>query len=162
MEQLLLFVATYGRVAVRVYLRDIASHPERFDDTGYLLSMLSRLATQDSIRLARALIDVGYFLPRLEMFRSVLNTSISTSDDIVVVGDAPLSPRLPFVHKNWIFLYPWDIVFGPSHAIVYADLRNISVLRSVIDLIDGNTPFALRPISNRPKAKTRLRGWGAE
>jgi hypothetical protein len=166
LDQCVLFLAAYGADYVAAFLKRISVFPEGLDNPEFLYSIVGATLANESLGLLRALIDLRFFLPRVEMFRRIIQTSGSTPLDLLIIGEIPAFPvdAHPFIRRDAQPVYDSDIRFGSSRTFVYADLRNTSVLRFVCRLIEAKSAFVLRPVSFREASGpgARLLGWGAE
>jgi UDP-glucose:glycoprotein glucosyltransferase len=165
-DQILCFLADMSREATKQFLRATLLSFDHINNESFLWSTAEFLYPS-STPLLHAFVDVGFYLPRIEMFREAAR-SMSGSDYspfiVVSSGSKPDLP-LPFdfeFHSHNSTLFDFDLSFGNSTLYIYANLQNETAVRGVQSLMEAGTRFVLRPISRTSQFGIPLRGFGIE
>ncbi|OHT03366.1 glycosyl transferase [Tritrichomonas foetus] len=164
-EQLLFYISDFSLSSAQAFLQETLVSSGNLENSEYLWDKAQSVLTPDAIPLMKAQVEVGYFLPRAEMFREIAREfGGSNYPDLMVTGSLDnfsFTPDLLFP-SNYSSYYEYDIVFGSSTNYIYANLHNETVAKIVLSLLQSETPFILRPTSKTEKFGINLRGFGIE
>jgi UDP-glucose:glycoprotein glucosyltransferase len=160
-EQFLFVIADYSEVSALSFLGSVLS-ANQTDNQSFLLASVKSFLPQDDMGLMRAQIELGFYLPRAEMYRETARSIDGTHyRDVFSVG-APVHDSIPHLRSDFS-RYDFDISVGrPSSSIVYANLHNVTVATLILSLIRDQVDFVLRPLGQTDKFGVNLRGFGIE
>jgi hypothetical protein len=135
---------------------------KRIDKKTPPLAAASLIFLAEALTLAKGLLEIKFFLPRMEMLRRLAATCAPNHGDMLITGEGASfkTDPYPFIRRDGQCVYQWDIQFGTSRTFVYANLHNEMVLHHVIALIDAGVPFVLRPLGSVRSSAAGLLGWG--
>jgi len=159
-EQLFFFVTDYSEALAVAFLRDVISE-RKVDDEAFLWAKVKSFLPDDALTLVRAQVELGYFLPRAELYRETARAYDGSNyrDLFAVGGDAALAdcPNLSPAFSTFEF----DLALnGESDVCVYANLHNETAAAFVLGLIERRAVFVLRPVPRTAQFGISLRGFG--
>lgn len=162
LEQILFFLTDYSELSSSLYLKEILTNFDKIENEKYLMEQVHNYIPQDSFNLLKAQIEVGFFLPRAELYRETArNIMGSLYPDLFTAGE-PNEFNVPYLHSD-TEKFSFDLSFsGAENVFIYANLHNKTVAKFVLDLIENEVPFVLRPTAHTSKFGTPLRGFGIE
>lgn len=151
--------------AIRFLLAVLPHKRKLRDDATFLWEEARKIGHN---KLLRAEIDVGFYIPRIQMLREIAaDHGGSDYANIIVVGKK--RPKFDFdfeFHEQTADNnrpFDFDIVVGNEGGpVVYADLYQKETSRAILSLIEKKTNFVLRPTSRAKGNGDSLRGFGIE
>ena len=162
-DQIVMFLGDRAPSQVAPFLKACSASPGNTNDQLFVWNELKKLIPIESLKLFKALLDVDYLLPRLEMFRESVRAAAGEDyPDVVVVGQQPsFAHPGPFIDRRMGPTFTFDVKFGEPKTLVYANMHNQEALEFVISLIEQKVDFYLRP-TGRGDRIVNLKGFGVE
>ncbi|KAH0788595.1 glycosyl transferase [Histomonas meleagridis] len=158
-EQVLSYFSDFSQDSAKLFLKEILE-ANAIDNDTYILEKSQSILPSDEFALLQGKIEIGYYLPRTELYRETARSICGSSyPDLFGIGKELLDIQ---ISSQQVEFYEFDLVFGEPHTAVYANLHNSTVSKIILDLIKSDTSFVLRPIGRTNEFGVPLRGFGIE
>lgn len=166
-DQIFFFLQDYSQSISKTYLQAILKNYNKINDEEFLWDQLRSILTSKYHPLIKAQLDSGYYTPRAEMYREMARSmGGSNYKDLLICSEEkiniPISFPYDFYVRNTSELFEFDFTNGKGKMIVYANLQNQMIADFVLDLLDKNEDFILRPTSQTSDTSFNLHGFGIE
>lgn len=127
-------------------------------DDDVLLEKASEILPKHDFNHLKTYIQVGFYVPRSVTFKELANTE----EAIFVTGEKPsFDFDGQFLPNSKEKIFDFDIYFGFSKCVVYADFSNKDCVAFIKKLILDKNSFILRPISKTASKTVKLSGFSA-
>lgn len=163
-DQLLSFTGEHSIEAAQQFIETLFKTPLNLENNDYLYSQISRYFTEDAINTLRAKIDLNVYLPRFEMFREMARSMGGTNyPDVLIAGEKPeFEFSCPFFQRENPSIQNFDLKFGNSKTIVYANLHRPNAQKFIKQLLQDKQSFVLRPTSFTKENTVDMKGYTFE
>jgi len=164
-EQILFFCSENDYYSAETLLKTVLSNHNQINDTDYIWKLVSDMVAPNKLSQLKAQIEVGFYAPRGEMYREMAKSfGGSNIGNLIIVGREidGLESKIPFFKRESVDKLEFDFCFGDSERYVYANLHDLETARFVLDMIEKNISFILRPTSHSSGFSPNLRGFGIE
>ncbi|OHT10700.1 glycosyl transferase [Tritrichomonas foetus] len=165
LEQVLFFLSDYSEFTATTFLTTVLSD-NKADDTDFIWATAKSLIPEDSYTLLKSEIELGYYLPRAEMYRETARTFCGSSLlDLFALSSEnaqlDFNSDIPVLPGNTIS-FDFDLSINKGTNFVYANMHNASVAKIILDMLKSDKSFILRPIGQTDKFGIPMRGYGIE
>ncbi|KAK8863947.1 hypothetical protein M9Y10_011641 [Tritrichomonas musculus] len=169
-EQVLFYLSDYSDFISTTFLSSILKANQADNET-YIWENAKSFLPTELFSLLQKEINLGYYLPRAEMYRETARTFCGSKiQDIFWIpkDDTPDNSDDVFKQFNIPKLpgstieFDFDITFNSGSSFVYANLHNQEVAQKILSMIQNEISFVLRPIAQTDKYGIPIRGFGIE
>ena len=170
-EQILFFLTDLSTSMARDFLQKVLSQHDQINNNTFLFEEAYKILPSIHHQYLRSQIEIGFFQPRGEMYRELArNKGGSNYPDIIVIGkELPYESETEISKNEFHYLAsddldiePFELQFGIPKSIVYANFNSSKAGKFVLNLIENNVEFSLRPTTRTGKFGINLRGFGIE
>jgi UDP-glucose:glycoprotein glucosyltransferase len=163
-EQMLFFFTDVSSKFATKFLTTVLENHEKRNDEQFLWATAYSILPENHHSYLKSQIEIGFFNPRGEAYREMARSKGGSNyDDIIVIGkEVETQHKVHFLPSEKIEIQPFELQFGVPESIVYANLSSKSAAAFVLELIEGNKQFSLRPTTAGGQFGINLRGFGIE
>ena len=123
-EQALSYFSDFSEDFAKLLLKEVLE-ADAIDNDTYILEKSQSLLPPDEFALFKGKMEIGYYLPRTELYRETAKSTCGSSyPDLFGIGKELLG--IPIVNQKVEF-YDFDLIFGDPRTAVYASLHNDKV-----------------------------------
>ena len=159
-EQVLFYLSDYSESTAISFITQVVS-ASKTDDDNFIMEAARKLIPDDTFLILKSEVNLGYFLPRAEMYRETARTFCGSNLlDLFSVGEKsfPNIQQLP----GRTIPFEFDLTINNGNSFVYANLHNSTVADIILKMIRDHEEFTLRPIGQTEQFGIPLRGYGIE
>lgn len=168
-EQILFFLSDYSDFTTTNFLTAVLQNGYADNET-HIWSTVQSLLPSSMYSLLKSEVELGYYLPRAEMYRETARNFCGSKlqDLFFVLKDNSTESEKQFEKYSIPQLpgttlpFDFDLVFNEGSSFVYANLHNSTSAQVVLNLINDEVPFILRPIAQTDQYGIPIRGFGIE
>ncbi|KAI5482192.1 UDP-glucose:glycoprotein glucosyltransferase protein [Trichomonas vaginalis G3] len=156
-DQILYYINDRHQPALKQFFL-AATDGNKLPEESVINKILKPFIPYSDLLQMKSYIKLGHYFQRSVTFKSMARTS----ELVLITGETPsFQHNFKFVHREHQQVNPYDIMFGNSRTIVYADLSNTEALSFVRSLLENKNEFVLRPISKTNEPNQKLTAFSA-
>ncbi|EAY22903.1 hypothetical protein TVAG_076500 [Trichomonas vaginalis G3] len=164
-DHVLFFMTDFSKEFATSFLKEIILNHDQINNETYIWNTAYKILPSYHHAYLKSQIELGFYTLRGEMYREMARTKGGSNfPDLIVIGKKLDTKEISchYLPSDEIDVQPFELQYGVPQSIVYANILNKEVANFVLNLIETNIPFSLRPTSKTGKFGVHLRGFGVE